>query len=197
MHTLQTLQILGLDPTSRSARRTIALVAENARWEHDRQRYFDGEVEPCINGRIIETGAYFGVDVAPIVDRVLAGQLEDGGWNCEAENGSLVSSIDTTINVLDGLAAFERATGGSPEAIEARRSPRLLPTGGRRTGSQGGGGRGAGALKAWARRSVVARSHPPGSRALRHREPLGDSKPLEHPACPAGPRLVGHPGLNA
>ena len=26
--------------------------------------YFDGEVEPCINGRAIETGAYFGVDVS-------------------------------------------------------------------------------------------------------------------------------------
>ena len=64
MHTLQTLQLLGLDPASKSARRAIGLVAENGRWEHDGQRYFDGEVEPCINGRTIETGAYFGVDVA-------------------------------------------------------------------------------------------------------------------------------------
>jgi hypothetical protein len=31
MHTLQTLQILGLDPASASARRAIALVAENGR----------------------------------------------------------------------------------------------------------------------------------------------------------------------
>ena len=68
MHTLQTLQILGLDPASEAARRAIALVAEHGRWEHAGQRYFDGEVEPCINGRTIETGAYFGVDVAPIVD---------------------------------------------------------------------------------------------------------------------------------
>ena len=64
MHTLQTLQLLGLDPASESARRAIALVAENGRWEHAGQRYFDGEVEPCINGRTIETGAYFGVDVS-------------------------------------------------------------------------------------------------------------------------------------
>jgi hypothetical protein len=42
MHTLQTLQILGLDPTSGAARRAIALVAENGRWEHAGQRYFDG-----------------------------------------------------------------------------------------------------------------------------------------------------------
>ena len=63
MHTLQTLQLLGLDPASQSARRAIALVAENGRWEHAGQRYFDGEVEPCINGRTIEAGAYFGVTV--------------------------------------------------------------------------------------------------------------------------------------
>ena len=62
MHTLQTLQLLGLDPASESSRRAIGLVAENGRWEHAGQRYFDGEVEPCINGRTIETGAYFEVE---------------------------------------------------------------------------------------------------------------------------------------
>jgi hypothetical protein len=122
MHTLQTLEILGLDPASESARRAVGLVAENARWEHAGQRYFDGEVEPCINGRTIETGAYFGVDVTAVVDRILAERLADGGWNCEAENGSVRSSADTTINVLDGLLEFERATGGSAAVREARRS---------------------------------------------------------------------------
>ena len=120
MHTLQTLQLLGLDPASASARRSIALVTQNCRWEHDGQRFFDGEVEPCINGRTIETGAYFGVNVAGIVERILGEQLEDGGWNCEVENGSVRSSFDTTINVLDGLLAFERATGGSDEVRTAR-----------------------------------------------------------------------------
>ena len=115
MHTLQTLQLLGLDPASESARRAIGLVAGNGRWEHAGQRYFDGEVEPCINGRTIETGAYFGVDVEAIVERLVAERLADGGWNCEAENGSVRSSFDTTINVLDGLLGFERATGGSEQ----------------------------------------------------------------------------------
>ncbi|MBO3749792.1 squalene cyclase [Streptosporangiaceae bacterium NEAU-GS5] len=122
MHTLQTLQIFGLDPACQAARRAIALIAEHGRWEHEGQRYFDGEVEPCINGRTIETGAYFGVDVSPIVDRILNERLADGGWNCEAENGSVRSSFDTTINVLDGLLEFERATGGSAAVREARHS---------------------------------------------------------------------------
>jgi hypothetical protein len=121
MHTLQTLQIFGLDPASEAAGRAIALIAEHGRWEHAGQRFFDGEVEPCINGRTIETGAYFAVDVSPIVERILGERLADGGWNCEAENGSVRSSFDTTINVLDGLLEFERATGGSAAVREARR----------------------------------------------------------------------------
>jgi hypothetical protein len=122
MHTLQTLVILGLDPTCAAARRAVDLVAANATWEHAGQRFFDGEVEPCINGRTVEVGAYFGVDVAPVVDRLLGERLADGGWNCEAENGSVRSSFDTTLSVLDGLLAFERAHGGRPEVRTARLS---------------------------------------------------------------------------
>src|SRR4030095_2572339 len=83
--------------------------------------YFDGEVEPCINGRVIETGAYFGVDVRAMVDRILRERLDDGGWNCEVENGSVRSSFDTTINVLEGLLEFEWATGGTAAVGDARR----------------------------------------------------------------------------
>jgi hypothetical protein len=122
IHTLQTLQILGLGRASSAARRAIPLVAENGHWEHAGQRYFDGEVEPCINGRTIESGAYFGVDVTAIVERILGERLADGGWNCEAENGSVRSSFHTTIDVLDGLLEFERSTGGSDAVGEARRS---------------------------------------------------------------------------
>ena len=122
MHTLQTLQILGLDPASEAAKRAIALIAEHGRWEHDGQRYFDGEVEPCINGRTIDAGSYYGVDVSELVERILGERLADGGWNCEAENGSVRSSFDTTINVLDGLLEWELATGGSAAVREARLS---------------------------------------------------------------------------
>jgi hypothetical protein len=113
MHALQTLQIFGLEPAAAA----IGLVAANGRWEHDGERYFDGETEPCINGRVIDAGAYFGVDVAPVVARVLAERRPDGGWNCEP---SPRSSFGTTINVLDGLLSFERATGGSDEVRSAR-----------------------------------------------------------------------------
>ena len=118
--TLVMLRDLGLDPRSAEARETVALVRENSRWDHDGQRFFDGEVEPCINGRTVALGAYFGEDVEGIVDRLLGEQLDDGGWNCWAEDGSVRSSFDTTINVLEGLLAYEQA-GGSQQTAEARR----------------------------------------------------------------------------
>lgn len=122
--TLPTLQLLhdfGADPSSERVRRAVAQVREGCRWEHAGQPFFSGEVEPCINGRTVTLGTYFEQDVDGIVARLLGEQLEDGGWNCEAENGSVRSSFATTINVLEGLLALERATGGSAESMTARR----------------------------------------------------------------------------
>jgi hypothetical protein len=122
--TLPTLQLLcdfGVDPGDDRVRRAVAAVHDHCRWEHAGQRFFDGEVEPCINGRTVTLGTYFGEDVSGVVARLLGEQLEDGGWNCEAENGSVRSSFATTINVLEGLLAHERAMGGSAEAFAARR----------------------------------------------------------------------------
>jgi hypothetical protein len=119
--TLELLRDFGLDPSSPEAVDAIRLVRDNCRWEYAGERFFDGEVEPCINGRTVALGAYFGQDVAPIVRRLLGEQLEDGGWNCETENGSVRSSFDTTLCVLDGLLAYERAHGAAPETTAARR----------------------------------------------------------------------------
>ena len=119
--TLWLLRAFGVDPGDERVRRAVAQVREHCRWEHDGEPFFDGEVEPCINGRIVALGVYFGPDVGGIVARLLDEQLDDGGWNCEAENGSVRSSFDTTINVLEGLLAYERATGGSAESVAVRR----------------------------------------------------------------------------
>ena len=122
--TLPTLQLLsefGIDPANDHVRQAVAQVKDRCRWEHAGQPFFSGEVEPCINGRTVTLGVYFGLDVEGVVARLVTEQLEDGGWNCEAENGSVRSSFATTLNVLEGLLAHERATGGSPESIAARR----------------------------------------------------------------------------
>ena len=118
---LTLLRDFGIDPAAPPVREAIASVQENCRWEHAGQPFFAGEVEPCINGRTVTLGAYFGVDVDGIVARLLDEQLADGGWNCEAENGSVRSSFASTICVLEGLLEHERAGGRSADAVASRR----------------------------------------------------------------------------
>jgi hypothetical protein len=131
LHVLSLLRELGLDPASDEARRAVGLVRDRVRWKgwdldgtwrgwnFDGAPFFAGEVEPCINGQVAASGAYFGQDVQRIVDRLLGEQLPDGGWNCEAENGSTRSSFNTTICVLEGLLEHECAVGNSPDVATA------------------------------------------------------------------------------
>ncbi len=126
MHVLMLLRDLGLDPASDQARGAVGLVRDGVTWkgcgpqECDGNPFFAGEVEPCINGQVGAVGIYFGQDVQGIVDRLLAEQLPDGGWNCEAENGSRRSSFNTTICVLEALLEHELHIGNSPEVSAAR-----------------------------------------------------------------------------
>ena len=104
-------------------RSAIDLVRDNVTWgpEFGDSPFFEGEVEPCINGRVVALGAYFGERSDRLVDRLLGEQLADGGWNCEAERGSVRSSFHTTICVLEGLLAFEQAFGATPAVTDARK----------------------------------------------------------------------------
>jgi hypothetical protein len=123
LYTLLFLRDLGLDPMSARARIAIDLVRSNVTWGpgFGDSPFFEGEVEPCINGRVVALGAYFGERSDPLVDRLLSEQLGDGGWNCEAEHGSIRSSFHTTICVLEGLLAFEQAFGATSAVTDARR----------------------------------------------------------------------------
>ena len=122
MYTLVFLRDLGVDPASTRASRAIDLVRSRVTWgpEFDDSPFFDGEVEPCINGRVVALGAYFGVRSDRLVERLLGEQLADGGWNCDAERGSVRSSFHTTICVLEGLLAFEQAFGATAAITHAR-----------------------------------------------------------------------------
>jgi hypothetical protein len=82
--------------------------------------FFEGEVEPCINGGTLALGSYFGESSDRLVDRLLGEQLKDGGWNCEAQRGSVRSSFHTTICVLEGLLEYEKAAGANTAVANAR-----------------------------------------------------------------------------
>ena len=119
--TLVELREMGLDPSGREARNAIALVRDRSTFgpEHKNSPFFEGEVEPCINGRVLACGAYFGHASDRLVDRLLGEQLEDGGWNCDAPP-SKKSSFNTTLCVLEGLLEYERGKNGASSVRDAR-----------------------------------------------------------------------------
>ena len=121
MHVLMLLRDMGLDPVSPQAQRALALVRERVIWQWWNTPFFAGETEPCINGQMGAAAAYFRQDIRSVIDRLLTERLDDGGWNCEAENGSTRSSFNTTICVLEALLEYERQFGSDAAVTEARR----------------------------------------------------------------------------
>ena len=119
--TLMLLRDLGVDPASERMQRAIAHVRDRCTWgpEWGDSPFFEGEVEPCINGRVVALGAYFGEPSDRLVARLLGEQLADGGWNCYAPP-STHSSFNSTICVLEGLLEYEKAKGPRPEIAAAR-----------------------------------------------------------------------------
>ncbi|MBU4213757.1 MAG: hypothetical protein KJ792_03775 [Actinobacteria bacterium] len=116
---LQQLVDLGPDPAAPQVVRAVARVREQVRWEHAGEPFFDGEVEPCVNGIALTVAAAFEQDGGAMARTLLAGRLADGGWNCWAPEQATVSSFHSTICALEGLLAWQRAGHGSPELARA------------------------------------------------------------------------------
>jgi hypothetical protein len=130
LFTLLLLRSTGVDRTDTAVEQAISLPERRLRWsdlgcwdlrsaELGGNPFFEGEVEPCINGGVLGFGAYFGRPTERLARRLVSGQLADGGWNCDAPP-SVRSSFHTTICVLEGLLEYERAVGSAPWVAEAR-----------------------------------------------------------------------------
>jgi hypothetical protein len=131
LFTLLLLRATGIDRADPAVESAVTRLELNLRWsdspgcwdlrspEFGGNRFFEGEVEPCINGGVLALSGYFGRPTERLARSLVAEQLEDGGWNCEAP-GSQRSSFHTTICVLEGLLEYERAVGSVPEIAAAR-----------------------------------------------------------------------------
>ncbi|MEE4195454.1 MAG: hypothetical protein V2J07_09670 [Anaerolineae bacterium] len=126
MHALWMLRDFGLDPACEPALQAIQRVNDHVTWqgcgpeECDQNRFFEGEIEPCINGQVMACGAYFRQEMSALAERLLSEQLADGGWNCDAEFGSTRGSFNTTICVLEALLEYENFVGGDAQVQAAR-----------------------------------------------------------------------------
>jgi hypothetical protein len=132
LFTLLLLRATGVDPAHPDVASAVTRLETGLRWSNQPfwelrradlggNLFFEGEVEPCINGGTLALGAYFGRPNENFALRLVAEQLDDGGWNCEAglypqtpgKQGSVRSSFHTTLCVLEGLLEYERARSAS------------------------------------------------------------------------------------
>src|SRR6202050_719240 len=132
LFTLQLLRATGADPLDPTVAKAISLLESTLRWDstpgnwdlrpvnETGNPFFQGEVEPCINGGVLALGGYFGHPNEKLARRLLSEQLPDGGWNCDAPK-SQRSSFHTTICVLEGLLEYERAGRKSAALTKARK----------------------------------------------------------------------------
>jgi hypothetical protein len=121
LFTMIFLRATGADRADPAVDSAVTRLEAGFRWDESfgRKRFFEGEVEPCINGGTLALGAYFGRPAEKLAHRLMGEQLNDGGWNCEAPK-STRASFHTTICVLEGLLEYERAVGPAPEIAAAR-----------------------------------------------------------------------------
>jgi hypothetical protein len=122
LFTMQLLRATGVDRAEPAVVSAVARLEAGFRWDEEfgSKPFFEGELEPCINGGTLALGAYFGYPTESLARRLIGEQLDDRGWNCEAPK-SVRSSFHTTICVLEGLLEYERAVGSAPEVASARR----------------------------------------------------------------------------
>jgi hypothetical protein len=122
LFTMIFLRAAGADRADAAIDAAVARLEAGFRWDEafGRKPFFEGEVEPCINGGTLALGGYFGRPAEKLAQRLVGEQLADGGWNCEAPK-SPRASFHTTICVLEGLLEYQRAVGTAPEVETARR----------------------------------------------------------------------------
>ena len=164
METLMLLRELGLDPASERARSAIGLVRDQSTWgpQLGDSPFFEGEVEPCINGRVLALWRVLRRGERPAGRS--ASRRAAGGWRLElrrsAEHAILVQLHDLrprrTPGVREGEGRRVRREGGAPSGPGVPAGTPLVQVpvdrGGHRTRPEG-------SSRCWTRFSFPTRWH--------------------------------------
>jgi len=106
---LNDLRLWGVDASAMGD--TAAKVGANSTWEYNDGPFWEGEVDVCINSWTLSSGAWLSADVSTMVRWFAEHQMDDGGWNCEWEEGSVRGSFHSTLNALRAILYYEQITG--------------------------------------------------------------------------------------
>lgn len=117
---LSLLRELDPDPESPAVRAALDRVRERVRWDVGDRPYFEGEAEPCVNGAVLANAVWAGVPASRVVEALLERRLQREGWNCFDRDGTGSFSFHSTLAVVEGLLAVERA-GGEHDAVRSAR----------------------------------------------------------------------------
>lgn len=117
-YTMQLLWKLGLPPRHKAALRACRVYAQHVEkdgginfWRPHRT-----QGETCVTGMVLGQLSWFDGATPAVRDTLaawlLSQQMEDGGWNCQRENGARCGSFHTTQSVMEGLHAYVELGGG-------------------------------------------------------------------------------------
>lgn len=114
-YTMLMLRDFGLPTTNRKARKACRLLLEGGLQRDGGINYAIGAKrvsrgETCVSGMVLSILSYFGFEDArldTVAGYMLEQQMPDGGWNCKRYSGATHSSVQTTINALEGLRHYE------------------------------------------------------------------------------------------
>lgn len=115
---------LGLPFNDERARRSCRLFLDEGLW-HDGGINLSAtqkRSETCITGLVLALLSWFKIEDPrreQLTEYLANEQMEDGGWNCQRDQGAVHSSFHTTINVLEGLHAYVQAGGHRAQEVLA------------------------------------------------------------------------------
>ena len=112
LYTLLLLRATGVDPADPVVDAAVTRLAAGFRWDEEfgEQAVLRGRGRAVHQRRHARARRLFRPARSSLARRLLDEQLDDGGWNCDAPK-SARSSFHSTICVLEGLLAYERAVG--------------------------------------------------------------------------------------
>jgi hypothetical protein len=126
-YTMLLLRQLGLPAENERARAACRVLLDRGLFGDGGISFGWGRSETCVTSLVLSILAAFRFDderVERLVDRLLAEQMEDGGWNCRRPRGATHSSMNTTILALEALLLYEghraSATGRLAQVREAQ-----------------------------------------------------------------------------
>jgi hypothetical protein len=129
-YSLQVLQQLGV-PAPESVH---ALLAKGLQPDGTFRLWSSGREDTCVRAMMLTMATRAGVPMLGTVERLLAEQMPDGGWNCQPH--ATHASFHTTLSALEALTPFEatraevaRAAGSGREFLLAHQLFRSHRTG--------------------------------------------------------------------